>query len=65
MSTLCHSYARNRHLLATSMELRLDQIAYMITAAHLVHSLYICYFQPIKSWRLSTANRLRVTKILA
>jgi len=28
----------NRQLLATSMELRLDQFAYMITAAHLVYS---------------------------
>ena len=27
----------NRHVLATSMELRLDQIAYMIIAAHLIH----------------------------
>jgi len=32
----CHIYVRNRHLLATSMKLLLDQIAYMITAAHLI-----------------------------
>ena len=31
-------YARNRHLLATSMELRLDEIACTIIAAHLIHS---------------------------
>jgi len=40
-----HLYARNRHLLATSVEWRLHQIAYMIIAAHLIHSKVDLYTQ--------------------